>query len=61
MNHYTNDDATKESRELIRELMNAWDSIVASARKRFPGATEEEIYQIASRAMKRALNIPLNS
>jgi len=53
---YTNE-TTKES-QVLRELMNAWDSIVASARKRFPNATEEEIYQIASSAMKRALNIP---
>ena len=39
----------------IAEMMNAWNKIQAAARKQFPTASEEEIYQIAKGAMWQAL------
>ena len=39
----------------IAEMMNAWNKIQAAARKQFPNASEEEIYQIAKGAMLHTL------
>ena len=39
----------------LEEMMTGWDRIMESARLWFPTATEEELYQIASIAMKNAL------
>ena len=52
--------ASKESKMTaaakdIAEMMNAWNKIQAAARKQFPRASEEEIYQIAKGAMLQAL------
>lgn len=41
----------------IREMMNAWNTIIAAARKQFPAASEEEIFQIAKGAMNNALGL----
>lgn len=41
--------------DMIRELMAAWDQIVAEVRTAYPKATDEERYQIARRAMDRAV------
>ena len=35
--------------QCLRELMQALDKIMAAAREQFPGATDEEIYQIIAR------------
>ena len=39
----------------LEEMMTGWDRIVESARLWFPTATEEELYQIASSAMRSAI------
>jgi hypothetical protein len=39
----------------IAEMMNAWNKIQAAARKQFPKASDEEIYQIAKGAMLHTL------
>ena len=39
----------------LEEMMNGWDRIMESARLWFPTATEEELYQIASIAMRSAI------
>lgn len=39
----------------MQELMTAWNTIIAAARKQFPAASEEEIFKIASGAMNTAL------
>ncbi|UOF80938.1 hypothetical protein [Caudoviricetes sp.] len=41
----------------LKEMMNGWNKIEAAARKQFPNASAEEIYQITSGAMKQALGI----
>jgi len=43
--------------EALAELMEAWTTIEASARAEFPGASEEQIYQITKGAMNHALRI----
>ena len=43
--------------QAIREMMAAWEVIVATARRDFPSASEEEIFQIASGAMRHTLKI----
>lgn len=41
----------------MQEMMNGWNTIFAAARREFPTASEEEIYQIAKDAMAHTLNI----
>jgi len=41
----------------LREMMTAWATIEAAARREFPGACEEEIYQICRGAMDHALKL----
>ena len=41
----------------IAEMMKAWDTIVAAARKEFHGVSEEQIYQISHAAMKATLGL----
>jgi hypothetical protein len=41
----------------IAELMNGWNTIMAAARREFPAASEEELFQIASGAMRHALGL----
>lgn len=43
--------------EALKEMMEAWNKIMESARQQFPKATEEELYQIAKGAMNRAVGI----
>jgi hypothetical protein len=41
--------------QAIAEMLQAWNTIMTEARKQFPGATEEELYQIAKGAMNHQL------
>jgi len=41
----------------LQEMMNGWNKIMAAARREFPTATEENLFQIASGAMKNALGV----
>lgn len=41
----------------LQEMMNGWNTILAAARREFPAASEEEIYQIAKGAMAHTLNL----
>lgn len=41
--------------EDFKKLLEAWIEIEAKARKAFPDKTDEEIYEICSAAMNRAL------
>lgn len=43
--------------EAMKEMMEAWNKIMAAARQQFPKATEEELYQIAKGAMNHALGL----
>lgn len=43
--------------EAIKEAMQGWNTIEAAARKEFPNATPEELYQICKSAMNHALGI----
>ena len=45
------------TQQAIAEMMNAWNTIVAAARKQFPQASEEEIFQIAKTAMNHTLKL----
>jgi hypothetical protein len=41
----------------LQEMMSAWANILSTARQQLPAANEEEIYQMASAAMRRLLGI----
>lgn len=41
--------------ETLVEMANAWNQIEAAAKAQFPQATPDEIYQITSSAMNRAV------
>lgn len=41
--------------EAIKEMMEGWNKIMEAARQQFPGASEEELYQITKGAMNHAL------
>lgn len=41
----------------LAEAMAVWNRIIAAARREFPDASEERIYQIAKGAMNHALGI----
>jgi hypothetical protein len=41
----------------FREMMAAWATIEAAAQREFPGACEDEIYQICRGAMNHALKL----
>ena len=43
--------------EALKEMMEAWNKIMAAARQQFPKVTEEELYQIAKGAMNHALGL----
>lgn len=43
----------------LLEMMNNWDRLVAAARKSFPSATEEEVYQLAKQTMNQKLRLNL--
>ena len=51
---------TPESDSLVadlKEMMAGWNKIEAAAKKQFPCASKEELYQIAKGAMNHALGI----
>jgi len=41
----------------IQEMMNGWNKIEAAARAQFPSATDDELFQLASGAMKNAMGM----
>ena len=41
--------------EAILEMLTAWNKIMLTAEDTFPGATQEELYQISKGAMSHAL------
>ena len=41
----------------LDEMMHGWNTILAAARAQFPNATAEELFEIASGAMKNALGM----
>ena len=41
----------------LQEMMTGWNTIMAAAKIEFPAATDEELFQIASSAMRHALNM----
>jgi len=41
----------------IAEMMAAWNTIMAAARKQFPQASEEALYQMTAGAMKKSLGL----
>ena len=43
--------------EAIKEMMAAWNTIEAKAKKQFPAATKEELYEICKGAMSHAIGI----
>jgi hypothetical protein len=43
--------------EALKEMMAAWDKIMETARRQFPNASEEELYQIAKGAMNHQLGL----
>lgn len=43
---------------IIAELMQAWDRTMAAARRQFPNADEETLYQAAASSMNRSLALP---
>lgn len=53
----TTNSIPKTAADDIREMMNAWNKIETAARREFPGASEERIYQISANAMRYALGI----
>ncbi len=41
----------------IAEMMAAWNTIMAAAKREFPGASDEKLYQIAKSAMNHSLKM----
>lgn len=41
----------------LQEMMNGWNTIMAAAKIEFPAATEEELFQIVSSAMRHAMGM----
>lgn len=39
----------------IKEMMDAWNRLMAEARAMLPDATPEELFQVVSEAMNRSL------
>ena len=39
----------------IKEMMDAWNRLMAEARIRFPNASPEELFRVVSEAMNRSL------
>lgn len=46
-----------ETVSLIAELMAGWNTIEAAAKKQFPHADKEELYEICKGAMNHALGL----
>lgn len=43
------------TQQAIKEMMEAWNTIMEAVKKQFPNASEEELYQIAKGAMDHAI------
>ena len=43
--------------DAFKEMMAGWNKIEAAAKKQFPNATSEQLYQICKDAMNHALKI----
>ena len=43
--------------ESIKEMVDAWNRLMAEARILFPDATPEELFRAASEAMNRSLRL----
>ena len=43
--------------EVIKEAMRGWNVIEAAAKKQFPAASKDELYEICKGAMNHALKI----
>ena len=41
----------------LAEMMKGWNTIMAAAKIEFPAATDEELFKIASSAMRHALGM----
>lgn len=41
--------------DTIREMMAAWNRLMAAARAQYPHATDEQVYRMVSAAMTRAV------
>ena len=41
--------------DTIKEMMEAWNKIVANIKTRFPEKSDEEVYQIASAVMNKSV------
>lgn len=41
----------------LKEMMDAFEKIMLAARNQFPGATEDELFKIASGAMNHSLGL----
>jgi len=46
---------TRPASEVLREVMGAWDRVMAAAKQHFPKANDEQLYRIAKGAMDRAV------
>ena len=43
--------------ESIKEMMDAWNRLMAEARIRFPSASPEDLFRAVSEAMDRSLRL----
>ena len=41
----------------LKEMMNGWNTIETAAKKQFPNATKEELYEICKGAMNHAIGL----
>lgn len=41
----------------IKEMMNNWNNAEAAVREAFPSASDEQVYQLTSAAMKQSLGL----
>jgi hypothetical protein len=41
----------------LKEMMQGWNTIEAAAKKQFPNATKEELYEICKDAMDHAIGL----
>ena len=53
----TKTETKNETVSLIAELMAGWNTIEAAAKKQFPHADKEELYEICKGAMNHALGL----
>lgn len=51
------DQAKTDAGKAVAEMMGVWGEIRKAAKKQFPKASEEELFQICSGAMNHALGL----